>query len=248
MGGSLAQDLADAARQLQGKDDAQDTMEVAVRLAVAQVDGADDCGISLVDGKGSVRSPAYSADRVRRADELQVELDEGPCLQAIREHETVYSPNVAEDDRWPEWGRTVSERFGVNSMLCFQLFTTEDNVGALNLYSSSVDGFDRNDREHGLALAAHVAVAVAAVQEIDQLKGAVDTRTVIGEALGILMERFDLTPEQAFTVLTRVSNTQNIKLRVLASELVRTRRIPGLPGPRGPAGSPTRTQEASRSR
>jgi GAF domain-containing protein len=229
MDGTLAEQLADAARELRGEDDPRETMAMGVKLAVAQVDGADDASVSLVDARGRIETPALSSERVRRVDELQLELDEGPCLEAIRQHETVHSPDLAADDRWPGWGRRVVDETGVRSMLCFQLYTHEDNVGALNLYSSSVDGFDQDDRHHGLALAAHLAVAVAAAQEIEQLRTAVDTRTVIGEALGILMERFDLSSERAFAVLTRVASQQNRKVRAVATELVETRVLAGLP-------------------
>ncbi len=227
--GSLADQLAVAAREMQGETDPQDTMDVAVRLAVAQIDGAEEAGITLVHGRHSVQTPAVSAEVVEAIDALQIEMDEGPCLEAIREHETVYSPDLQDDRRWPDWGRRVSDQFGIRSMLCFQLFTNENNVGALNLYSSSVDGFDQEDREHGLALAAHTAVAIVAAQEVQQLRGAMDARTTIGQAIGILMERFDITQEQAFSVLTRVSSRQNVKLRLVAKELVTTRQLRGLP-------------------
>jgi AmiR/NasT family two-component response regulator len=110
--------------------------------------------------------------------------------------------------------------------LSFQLFTHEDTLGALNLYSRVRDGFREEDREDGLALAAHIAIAVAAAQEISQLTRAMDTRSVIGQALGILMERFDLDAARAFAVLTRISQTEQQKLQHVAAELVETRRLP----------------------
>jgi GAF domain-containing protein len=226
---TLAEQLAAAAREMQGETDPQHTMDMAVRLAVEQIDGAEEAGVTLVQRRGSVETPAASAEVVYRIDALQIEMDQGPCLEAIREHETVYSPDLTADSRWPEWGRRVTEEFGIRSMLCFQLFTHRDNVGALNLYSSSFDGFSDDDREHGLALAAHAAVAVFAAQEVDQLKGALDARTAIGVALGILMERFHITQDQAFSVLSRVSSRQNMKLRLLAEELAVTGHLPGIP-------------------
>jgi GAF domain-containing protein len=202
---------------------------MAVSLAVSQVEGAKEAGVTLVHRSGRLDTPAASGDVVVAIDALQIEMDEGPCLHAIREHQTVYSPDLGADQRWTEWGPRVVDEFGIRSMLCFQLFTNEDNVGALNLYSSSVDGFDHDDREHGLALAAHAAVAISAAHELQQLKTAVDTRTVIGVALGILMERFHITQDQAFSALTRVSSHSNRKLRDLAAELVSTRELPGIP-------------------
>lgn len=115
----------------------------------------------------------------------------------------------------------------MRSALCFQLFTDQDNLGALNLYSTDLDGFGDDDYENGLALAAHVAVALAAAQEVESLNSAVASRTVIGQAEGILMERYDLQAEEAFAVLRRVSQDSNVKVAEIASDLVRTRQTPG---------------------
>ncbi len=110
-------------------------------------------------------------------------------------------------------------------MLCFRLFN-DHTLGALNLYSTRLDAFDEDDLAEGLALAAHAAVAMTAAQEAEHLRTAMDTRTVIGQAAGILMERFDLTEDHAFAVLVRVSSTTNTKLRQVAADLVRTRKMP----------------------
>ena len=114
-------------------------------------------------------------------------------------------------------------------MLCLQLFTAEDTLGALNLYSLREDAFDDASRVEALALAAHVAVALAAARQIGQLRVAIETRTVIGQAEGILMERFDLSAGQAFSALVRVSSVTNRKLSAVATELVTTRRVPTVP-------------------
>lgn len=112
-------------------------------------------------------------------------------------------------------------------MVSFQLFTHADTIGALNLYSRGKDGFGVEDRHDGLALAAHIAIAITAADAIDHLGQALSSRTVTGQATGMLMERFKVTPDVAFRVLTRVSNEENIKLRDLAERLVRTGHPPG---------------------
>ena len=111
-------------------------------------------------------------------------------------------------------------------MMCFRLFTYGDKLGALNLYSARGDAFDAEDRERGLAIAAQTAIAMAAVEEIDQLKAGMDTRALIGQAQGILMERFDLDDSLAFAVLIRLSSHTNRKLRHIAWEIVNTRQLP----------------------
>jgi GAF domain-containing protein len=149
-------------------------------------------------------------------------------MDAVWEHEVISSPDLATEARWPTWGPRVVSELGVRSMLCIQLFTSNDHVGALNLYSRQVRAFDDiGDRLEAQALAAHVAVALVAAQEIEQLSEAVGTRTVIGQAEGILMERFDIGASQAFEVLKRVSSHSNVKLHAVAVELVLTRNLPG---------------------
>ena len=228
--GSLSKHIADAARELQATSSAQETMDAVVRLATEIVDGCEEAGISLLHARKKIDTPAATGDVPCTVDRLQYELDEGPCLDAVREEEVVYCPDLTDEPRWGTWAARSTEETGVRSMMCFRLFTNDETVGALNLYAFGPDAFANGDREQGLALAAQAAVAVAAAQVVDQLRAAVDGRTVIGQAQGILMERYDIPPAQAFNVLARVSQTTNRKLRDVAAELVRTRRTPGTPG------------------
>lgn len=223
---SLSERMAAAARELQDVGDLANTYLNAVALALTNIDGCDAAGLSIVRRRREVETLAATDDLARVGDRLQYETGEGPCLSAIWEQTTIYSRDLGSDHRWPTWGRLVSQQTGARSVLAFQLFTHEDTLGALNLYARRVDGFDETDREEGLALAAHIAIAVTAAQQIDDLGHALDSRTVIGQATGLLMERYDLSSAVAFAVLTRVSGAQQIKVRDLADELVRTRRLP----------------------
>jgi len=222
----LAGQLAVAARDL-GSENVEVTLDKAVALAVDLIDGCDAAGVTLVHRGERVDTPAYTDERVLRGDQLQYELQEGPCMDAVWEQELVISSDLSREDRWPLWAPRVVDELGVKSMMCIQLFADEKSLGALNLYSPQVDGFTvEEDGYEGLALAAHVAVALAAAQEIQHLKTGLGNRTVIGQAEGILMERFDLTAERAFQVMRRVSSHTNTKLLVVAHELVSTRRLP----------------------
>ena len=227
MHGSLAERMADAARELQEQHDPHDTLDHAVHLAVANIEGADAAGISIVHASKRIDTEAVTDAMATRGDELQYETGEGPCLDAIWEKQTTYSPSLAHDSRWPKWGPRVVEETGAQSVLAFQLFTTGDTVGALNLYSRTLDGFDETDREEGLAIAAHIAIAVAGAKEIEALSLARDTRTVIGKALGILMERFDFDDDHALALLIRLSAPGKLKMRDVAAEIAQTRRLPG---------------------
>jgi GAF domain-containing protein len=221
--------FADIARSLGAQTSELGTLERALSVAVEIVEGCQHAGISLVVGGRRIETPAATSNVALRGDQLQYELGEGPCLDSIAYHETVLSPDLLKETRWPTWAPQVARELGVRSMLCFQLFTSARSLGALNLYSESVDAFHSESQAVGLTLAAHIAVALAASREIDTRDVAMLNRTVIGQAEGILMERYDLSSDKAFSVLKRVSQDTQTKLVLVAAELVRTRRMPTAP-------------------
>lgn len=89
---------------------------------------------------------------------MQAEHGEGPCIDAILDHHLVYGADLAADPRWPTWGPAVVTATGIRSMMCFPLFTSDDVVGALNLYSTRTRAFDTVDRDHGLSADTEFAV------------------------------------------------------------------------------------------
>ncbi|GED11887.1 GAF and ANTAR domain-containing protein [Cellulosimicrobium cellulans] len=224
---SVAERVADAARALADEPTLQQTLDRVVELAVSMVDGCESAGVSLVT-RGRIESPAVSDPLVARGDELQYELREGPCLDAVHNHALVESGDIETDARWPLWAPTVARELGVRSMLCVQLYTSENAHGALNMYSTSRDAFDADAHHLAATFAAVAAAAISAARTEEQLQSAVQTRTLIGQAQGIVMERYSLTPGRAFAVLSRVSQDANIKLVDIARQVVETRRIPGV--------------------
>jgi transcriptional regulator with GAF, ATPase, and Fis domain len=222
----LAERMTAVARELQSEVAPETLLDIAARLAVENVHGCEAAGISLVRRARVLETPAYTDRAAHVSDQLQLELDEGPGLDAIWERQVVHSPDLAAEPRWPSWGpRTVAET-GVRSLLSLRLFTSDDLVGALNLYSFQARAFDEAAVEDGLALAGHIAVAVTSARRIAQLNEALDSRTSIAAAVGILMERFDLSYDRAFAVLGRISAQGNVKIRDLAMELVATGSLP----------------------
>jgi transcriptional regulator with GAF, ATPase, and Fis domain len=224
----LSERIAAAARTLSSERDVQHTLAASVELATELIEGCDEAGVSIVHRRRAIETPASTSELVERGDKLQYEFQEGPCLDAIWDQETVYCPDLASEVRWPVWGPRVVDELGVRSMLCFRLFTAADTLGALNLYSRRAGAFTEDDAIEGLALAAHVAVALVSATEIEGLNAAAVNRTVIGQAQGILMERYDIDSERAFSLLRRVSQDSNQRLRWIAAELVRTRKVPGV--------------------
>lgn len=221
---SMVDRLAGAARRLQGQGAPQSTAESLTRLAVELVTGADDAGITLQKGRGRLESVAPTSETIARADALQHELCEGPCVDALDADE-VETTDLAHDDRWPNWRPQVTE-WGVRSMLCAQLRQDDRGLGALNLYSTRPDAFSDDDRAVLRYLASHGAILLSAAHERDGLQRALENRTVIGQAEGLLMERFGVDADTAFTVLVRYSQSTQTKLAVIAHDLVRTRVLP----------------------
>lgn len=196
------------------------TLESAVAGALEIVPNAEHAGLSLVHDRTRIETPAATDHVALRGDELQYELGEGPCLQSIHEQETVWSGDLTVERRWPRWSRRASDELGVRSMLCFQLFVTHDTLGALNLYSSKLNAFESEDRTTGLALAAHIAVALSSAQDAEGRASAVLGASTIGQAQGILMQRYELVPSQAFMVLARAAQRDDCTLLDVAERLV----------------------------
>lgn len=216
----LPERMADLARELGSRSGTGQTLQHVVEAAVELVGPCESAGISLAARRGQISTSASSDDLPTRCDELQQELGEGPCVDAAWERRVVSVPDLGSEQRWPRWATRAREDLGIGSMLCLQLFTDEDQMGALNLFSTDVGAFDEDDEHEAVAIAAHAAVAVAAAENIDSLRSAIDNRTIIGQATGISMVRFGLSDDQAFNLLRRLSNEQNRKLSQIAREIV----------------------------
>jgi GAF domain-containing protein len=205
--------------------DVEATLEAIASAAVTTVPGADECGISYVIGRSRVQPRAATSDLPRQVDALQEELQQGPCMDAAWDQEVVRVDDLAVDERWPELSRRASA-LGVGGLLCFQLFVAGDKLGALNLYSRVPHAFDEEAEEVGQMFAAHAAVALAGAEHEEHLRAGLRSRDLIGQAKGILMERHKLTADQAFAVLSQVSQEHNRKLVDVARELTETGTVP----------------------
>jgi GAF domain-containing protein len=223
----MSDQFAAVARSLRSEPNELETLSRAIEVAVEVVPSCDYAGITMVRDRHRIQTPAATAAVARRCDQLQLELDEGPCLDVLRETEAISCVDLLQEDRWPTWAPRVALEVGIRSTLCFRLFTTTQSLGALNLYARKPAAFDARDYATGLAFAAHLAVALSSSRDIEGQGQAMVNRTTIGQAEGILMERFGLTPEQAFTFLKRISQDTNTKLADVAIELVQTRITPG---------------------
>ncbi|MHA7210063.1 ANTAR domain-containing protein [Arthrobacter sp. MDT1-65] len=215
----LATELADLARSLQQKPDENAILEGFVHAALELVPGADEGSVSVVLGRKNIGSRAPSSDLPRRVDALQMETDEGPCLEAAYTHRTIRVPDMGNEQRWPHFARRATEA-GARGMLSIQLWVKGDDLGSLNLYSYEANAFTDESEKVGLLVASHAAIAFVEALESRQLKEAIDSRDLIGQAKGILMERHKITGSQAFIALSLASSRTNTKLRIVAEHLV----------------------------
>ncbi len=239
----LAETLSTFARSAAHLDPHATLVEV-VRAAVELVPGCDGASISVVLARRRVMSQAASGDLPRAVDALQERLQEGPCLDAAYQHATVRVSDMATETRWPLFTAAALAE-GAAGMLSLQLYVKGHDLGALNLISRRAGALTDESEHVGLMFAAHAAVAYSGARREDRMSRALLTQQVIGQAQGILMERYKLTDDGAFALLVRASQHRNVKLRDLARQLARSGEWAGpRPGPaespRSPAGAPGR--------
>lgn len=157
----VAKGFGAIARALAASEDLQTTLQMIVELAADNLDACDFAGMSFVE-RDRITSPAWSHDFSKDLDALQSETGEGPCLDAIKEHEVFTTGNLGAEQRWPNFARRANQETGVQSVLSLRLFIEGDTMGALNLYSTKRDAFNDLDETMGLVFAAHAAVAIRA--------------------------------------------------------------------------------------
>ncbi|MFJ3759720.1 GAF and ANTAR domain-containing protein [Streptomyces sp. NPDC090080] len=219
--GRFAQQMAAMARDLLAQDSVAGTLERITGSATELVEGCDAAGILVLHDR-QVETLAPTAQLAVDSDRLQEHLGEGPCFDAARSSlgERVFriSDLTAAHQRWPAYA-PQAHKLGIGSMMGFLLYTDDEDLGALNLYSREPGVFTATSETAGLLLASHAAVAFSAARTHAQMEQAVTTRHTIGEAMGILMGARHLTEDQAFDVLRRYSQEQNVKLREVARRM-----------------------------
>lgn len=222
----LARTLSVVARQLQAEASVSETLASMTSASVQSIVGADYAGITLVQKRRTVAAEAATHEVVQYCDELQNELGEGPCLDAVWQQHTVTIPDMSVETRWPRFAGEA-HRLGIGSMMSFQLYVEEDNLGALNLYGVSPYAFASDAQLVGELFASHAAVALAGASESRQLNHALATRDLIGQAKGILMHRDKVDGPTAFATLVQTSQHANLKLAEVAGWLVNEHNHPG---------------------
>ncbi|ROR89408.1 GAF and ANTAR domain-containing protein [Nocardioides aurantiacus] len=205
-----------------------DTYEVLCRGAVEVVDGCDHASLMLLaDGRG--RTAAASDDVARRGDAIELELGDGPCLDALRDDEPDLHlcADLTAPNRWPALASRLVAETPVRGMGGFRLRTAGRHLGALNLFSSTPGALGEESMAQAAVLAAFASVAVTAAlhgEEAETMRAGLQSNRTIGTALGLLMQTHDLTDAEAFGVLSRLSQQMNVKLSQLAADVIEQHR------------------------
>ena len=228
--GRSAESLEIVARALHVKNaELEPTLEAIAATAVAMLSPARYAALTVLS-RGELIPRASTGETPLLLDRLQRRLGDGPCINAAKHQAVFRIEDTREDLRWPQFCAEAA-RLNVRSMLCVPLWIDERGLGALSLYADQTGAFSEPHERVAVLLATFAALALAEAQRAGQLHDALGNRDVIGQAKGILMERHRVTADAAFSVLSRVSQAENMKLAEIARVFVESGEFPGGPGP-----------------
>ncbi len=214
--------MAELARTLASPRGLDEILSSVTAAAKELIPGVDAAGILLVGRGGTFESVAQVTDLPHQLDELQMRYNEGPCVQAALQDVVVRTDDFREETRCPQYA-PACVKIGVLSGLSFKLYTADRTAGALNLFGFNPRVWDTDAETTGTVLAAHAAAALLAHREGEQLRSALSTRDRIGQAKGIIMERYKVDDLQAFEMMRRLSQDANKKLTEIAQQVIDTR-------------------------
>jgi GAF domain-containing protein len=221
--GAVADVFARLAVELHESAGVEETVQAVVEFAL-QALNCSHAGVALA-ARGRPEVPAVTDPVVGEIYRWQMQGGQGPLVESMREHSTLLIRDTVTDSRWPDWSTKVLS-LGVRSVLDVPLTTGAGTVGVLGLYSATPDAFGVDDEAIAHILARHASIAVATARKEASLAAAVDARKLVGQAMGILMERYDIDSDRAFAILRRYSQDTNTKLRDVANQLINTRQLP----------------------
>lgn len=206
---------------LESADGPHETLEKVTAAAVELIRGIDHADVLLIDD-GRFESIGATDSIAEELDDVQQRLQQGPCVQAALADPLIRCTDLRSDPRWPEFAAQAI-KLGIYSMLSFQLYTHRSGAGALNLLGGEPHTFTQEAEALAAMLATHAALALSAVNTRQQFASALASRDHIGQAKGILMERFDIDAVMAFEILTKLSQDSNIPVREVAELVITTR-------------------------
>ena len=191
--------------------------------AAAEIPGAQYAGITLTRNAKHIDTPAATHYWPMLLDKIQQRHLQGPCLTAAWEGKIVHVPDMEAEDRFPDYRRDALTETPIRAIMAFQLFIADESLGALNVYAETPHAFTHESRTLGLIFAAHSSVAWNSARRDEQFQRALSSRDLIGQAKGMIMERYRVDAVQAFEVLRKLSQDANVPLIQIAAELVENR-------------------------
>jgi GAF domain-containing protein len=195
-------------------------LQELVDSGAQHVTGCQYAGITLADKSNAVTNVVATHRYPMVLDAIQNRYGEGPCLSAVWRHHMIYVEDLNVDQRWPHYQEHALEQTPVRSILSYQLFVDSSSMAVLNFYADQPHAFSDESIELGNVFATHVALAWSMMRRQDQFRSALASRDVIGQAKGVIMERFNLDAVEAFELLSRLSQQSNIKLIEIAGALI----------------------------
>ncbi|MFC0625568.1 GAF and ANTAR domain-containing protein [Kribbella deserti] len=201
-----------------------DTVETVLQFALQAVT-CSHAGITLAVRGGRAEIGAVTDPVIETIFQWQIDVADGPMIVALHDQEVVTVDDTTNEPRWPDWSTKVSE-LGIGAALHVPLAVGERTVGVLSLYGDQPGAFGVDDLAVAHILARHASIAVAEARQEETMARAVDARKLVGQAMGILMMKFDVDGDRAFAILKRYSQDNNRKLRDVAQEVIDTRKLP----------------------
>jgi GAF domain-containing protein len=214
--------IAELVQQLHSRPDTDSDTVIAelAEHAAVEIPGAEYAGVTVTRNAKQIETPAATHKWPILLDEIQQRHREGPCLTSAWEEKTIHVADLETDDRFPLYRRDALERTPIRSIMAFQLFIAGETMGALNVYAEQPHAFGQASRDIGLIFAAHSSVAWNSARRDEQFARALASRDTIGQAKGMIMERYGVDAVQAFEVLRKLSQDSNVPLVQVATELV----------------------------
>jgi GAF domain-containing protein len=219
------ENVADLARIGLANRALDEVLHEITEVANKAIPGADSTSITLIRG-GRPFTAAHVGQLSLDADEMQYEQGHGPCMDAGRTGSVLVVEDMHLEDRWPDYAPRVTAR-GVRSSMSSPLPYQGATIGALNVYATTPAAFGSDDVAVAEEVASYIAVAVANAdahaevrQVAQQMREAMESRSVIDMAKGMLMSQRGCSADQAFTILSHASQRSNRKLRDIARAMV----------------------------
>ena len=216
---SSSRSLSSVVATLGGPLDVDELLYLICLAAIDTVPGAAYAGITMANRRGGLETRVATHPIVREADALQYRFTQGPCVDAVRGRWQARSDDLKVDARWPVYGPLAAE-LGIQSQMGIELFDEPGMIAGLNLYATRTCAFNEDTVEAVMMFAIQAAHTLGRVMTQKQLTDAMTTRTTIGRATGVVMERFQLSADRAFELLTRMSRINDLTIEVAAAEIL----------------------------